>query len=248
MFRQDFTTDLDGEKDLAHIFAANEQWCTDTKENHPEFFDYLGAGHKPKCLWIGCSDARIPPNVITGQPPGDIFVHRNIANLVVNTDMNLMSVIQYAVDYLNVKHIMVVGHYDCGGIRAAMTKNNHGSPLENWIRNIRDVMRLHKSELTAIEDPEARHHRLVELNVMEQCINVFKTHSVQRRRVETYRQMKRKINDIEYAYPRVHGMVFHPANGKLIPLPVKDLLMNHVAELREIYEVYTPGQTTMDMP
>ena len=134
----------------------------------PEFFQELKKGHAPKILWIGCSDARVPANEIIGEPPGSVFVHRNIANMVGNTDFSCMSVIQFAVDVLKVKHIIVCGHYDCGGIRAAMESVDHKSPLENWLRNIRDIYRLHMDELNAIPDTIQRQRRLVELNVIEQ--------------------------------------------------------------------------------
>ena len=134
----------------------------------PDFFQEFKKGHAPKILWIGCSDARVPANEIIGEPPGSVFVHRNIANMVGNTDFSSMSVIQFAVDVLKVKHIVVCGHYDCGGIRAAMESVDHKSPLENWLRNIRDIYRLHMEELNAIPDAVQRQRRLVELNVVEQ--------------------------------------------------------------------------------
>ena len=152
--------------------------------NNPNFFSEHKIGHAPKILWIGCSDARVPANEIIDQKPGSVFVHRNIANQVVNTDFNCMSVLQYAVDVLHVKHIIVCGHYDCGGVKASLQNADHRAPLENWLRNIRDTYRLHKGELDAIKDPQARQRKLVELNVEEQCINVFKT-AVVKRRVET---------------------------------------------------------------
>ena len=138
------------------------------KSQNPDFFVELGQGHAPKILWIGCSDARVPANELIGEPPGSVFVHRNIANQVVNTDFNCMSVIQYAVDVLKVKHIVVCGHYDCGGIRASLTLKDHSSPLENWLRNIRDISRLHKKEIFEIKDIVQRNKRLVELNAIEQ--------------------------------------------------------------------------------
>lgn len=156
------------DRDLEPIFANNREWVKRMKrENHHMFSDFK-KGHAPKILWIGCCDARVPANEIIGEPPGSVFVHRNIANQVVNTDMNCTSVIQYAVDYLKVKHIIVCGHYDCGGVKAAMNNSDHQAPLENWIRNIRDNFQLNKTELMAIKDAYARHKRLVELNVIEQ--------------------------------------------------------------------------------
>jgi len=156
-------------------------------DSKPGFFAELSRGHAPKILWIGCSDARVPANEIIGEPPGSVFVHRNVANMVVNTDVNCMSVLQYAVDVLKVKHIIVCGHYECGGVRAALEPIDHGSPLENWLRNIRDTYRLHKDELNGVADLRDRQRRLVELNVQEQvcvcsvltqCYHAFGVHIV----------------------------------------------------------------------
>lgn len=151
---------------MPQLLAQNKRWAAEVAKA-PGLFEKMRQ-HTPKYLWIGCSDARVPSNQLLGLGPGEVFVQRNIANLVVNVDTNLMSVIQYAVDVLKVSDIIVCGHYECGGVRAAMTNTNHGSPLENWLRNIRDVVRLHAPELKAIADPEARYRRLVELNAMEQ--------------------------------------------------------------------------------
>ena len=156
------------DKNLNTLLTANYAWRKRMVLEQPTFFEEIKRGHAPKILWIGCSDARVPANEIIGQPPGALFVHRNVANMVVNTDFNVMSVIQYAVDYLQVKHIIVCGHYDCGGVKAALTQVDHKAPLENWLRNIRDTYRLHKDELNGIEDITARQRRAVELNVVEQ--------------------------------------------------------------------------------
>ena len=156
------------EKDLKSLLNANKQWAKHMSDSKPGFFAELSRGHAPKILWIGCSDARVPANEIIGEPPGSVFVHRNVANMVVNTDVNCMSVLQYAVDVLKVKHIVVCGHYECGGVRAALEPIDHGSPLENWLRNIRDTYRLHKEELNGVADLRDRQRRLVELNVQEQ--------------------------------------------------------------------------------
>lgn len=156
------------DKDLGSLLDANKAWSNRMIKENPGFFEDIKKGHAPKILWIGCSDARVPANEIIGEPPGSVFVHRNIANQVGNTDVNCLSVIQYAVDVLKVKHIIVCGHYDCGGIRASMELKDHRSPLENWLRNIRDTYRLHKKELDAIVDVKSRQRRLVELNVIEQ--------------------------------------------------------------------------------
>jgi carbonic anhydrase len=164
---------------------ANKSWAKRIKLEQPEFFEQMKKGHAPKILWIGCSDARVPANEIIGEPPGSVFVHRNIANQVINTDFNCMSVIQYAVSVLKVKHVIVCGHYDCGGIKASLQSADFRSPLCNWLRNVRDTYRLHREELNAIQDLRARQRRLVELNVLEQCINLLKTSVVQRTRMET---------------------------------------------------------------
>lgn len=139
------------DKDLGTLMNANNVWRERMKTANPNFFEYNKMGHDPKILWIGCSDARVPANEIIGEPAGSVFVHRNIANQVVSTDFNAMSVIQYAVQYLKVKHVIVCGHYDCGGVKAALTNLDHGAPLENWVRHIRDTCRLHQKELGAIE-------------------------------------------------------------------------------------------------
>jgi carbonic anhydrase len=159
------------DKNLNTLLTANYAWRKRMVIEQPKFFEEIKRGHAPKILWIGCSDARVPANEIIGQPPGSLFVHRNVANMVVNTDSNVMSVIQYGVDYLQVKHIIVCGHYDCGGVKAALTQNDHKAPLENWLRNIRDTYRIHRVELDGITDVPERQRRLVELNVVEQVSN-----------------------------------------------------------------------------
>ena len=164
---------------------ANRNWADRMRSQQPEFFRELKKGHAPKILWIGCSDARVPANEIIGEPPGSVFVHRNIANQVINTDFNCMSVIQYAVSVLKVKHIIICGHYDCGGVKASLEPADFRSPLCNWLRNIRDTYRLHREELNSFSDLQSRQRRLVELNVIEQCVNIMKTAVVQRTRVET---------------------------------------------------------------
>ena len=171
---------------------ANKRWTKRMVSEKPDFFREIKKGHAPKILWIGCSDARVPANEVIGEPPGSVFVHRNIANMVVNTDFNCMSVIQYAVSVLKVKHIIVCGHYDCGGVKASLDPADYRSPLCNWLRNVRDTYRLHRDELNALPDLRSRQRRLVELNVIEQCINIMKTAVVQRARVQT-----RKLKDVE---------------------------------------------------
>jgi carbonic anhydrase len=152
------------DKYLSSLFDANKAWA---ERMHTEnFFEENSHGHAPKILWIGCSDARVPANQIIGEKPGNVFVHRNIANQVVNTDFNCLSVIQYAVDVLQVKHIIVCGHYDCGGVKAALTNNDHNAPLENWLRNIRDIYRNNFDELSAITDENEKRKRLVEISTV----------------------------------------------------------------------------------
>jgi carbonic anhydrase len=201
------------------VFEHNRCWAEEKRASDPDFFVKLSAGQSPDYLWIGCSDSRIPAEQITGMEPGHAFVHRNIANLVCNTDLNVMSVITYAVEHLKVKHIVVCGHYGCGGVQAAMTAKNLGL-LNPWLRNIRDVYRLHEKELDAIEDKEARYNRLVELNVEEQARNVIKTASVQ----QSY---------AENRFPVVHGWVFGFKDGLL-----KDLKIDFEGTLKNIQKIY----------
>lgn len=163
---------------LPHLFANNRNWAESIKKIHPDFFKKLSEQQAPEYLWIGCSDSRVPANEIVGLMPGEIFVHRNVANVVVHTDMNCLSVLQYAIDVLKVKHIMVVGHYGCGGVRAAMGNQALGL-IDNWLRNIKDIYRQHRARLDAIEDEEKRVNLLCELNVVEQVNNVCHTTIVQ---------------------------------------------------------------------
>lgn len=201
-----------------HVFEYNTRWAAEKRSKDPDFFKSLSAGQSPDYLWIGCSDSRIPAEQITGLEPGEAFVHRNIANLVCNIDLNAMSVINYAVEHLEVKHIVVCGHYGCGGVKAAMTAKDLGL-LNPWLRNIRDVYRLHEKELDNIEG-DARYDRLVELNVIEQCRNVIKTAAVQ----QSYAKKQ---------FPIVHGWVFGFNDGLL-----KDLKFDHSAVLADIQKIY----------
>ncbi len=162
------------------LLLENKSWAKEKVFDDPDFFKRLEKLQTPEFLWIGCSDSRVPANEVTNTQPGEIFVHRNIANLVVNTDVNLLSVLSYAVGHLKVKHIIVCGHYGCGGVKAAMTKQDFRPVLNMWLRNIKDVYRLHKSELDAIENEDQRADRLVELNVREQVFNLAKTSIIQR--------------------------------------------------------------------
>jgi len=201
------------------IFENNRQWVHDKKSNDADFFQKLAMDQNPDYLYIGCSDSRVTAEEMMGAAPGEIFVHRNIGNLVVSIDVNVMSVINYAVKILQVKHIIVCGHYHCGGVTAAMTQQDLGI-LNPWLRNIRDVYRIHKDELNAIQDPEKRLDRLVELNVKEQCINVIKTAAVQQQYVHT-------------GYPVVHGWVMDIHTGRLI-----DQNIDFEKELKGIQEIY----------
>jgi len=196
------------ERNLDHVFKNNKLWVIEQTKNDPEFFARMSTGQAPKFLWIGCSDARVPANEIVGCGPGELFVHRNIANLVVNNDNSIQSVFQYAVEYLQVEHIIVCGHYQCGGVLASMNNNDLASPLEEWVRNIRDVYRLHKEEIDSITDVTQRQRRMVELNAQEQALNVYKQAVVQRRRVYTHLREG-------FATPRVHAVVFDIETGEL---------------------------------
>lgn len=215
------------------LFMRNAYWRQQVISKDPEFFERLGKGQRPRYLWIGCSDSRVSAEQLCGLPPGSLFVHRNIANVVNNVDVSCMSVLQYAVTALKVQHIVICGHYNCGGVAAAMKNIDHQSPLENWLRNIRDVYRLHRKELDAIEDEKSRADRLVELNVVEQAINLYKTRVVQKRRVETYEE----LDDYGFVQPRVHPVVYEPGTGKLRKLDVQ--LKEKLSELTSIYSLHS---------
>ncbi|MEO8795522.1 MAG: carbonic anhydrase [Daejeonella sp.] len=160
------------------LLEGNKKWVAETLAEDPHYFEMLSMGQKPPVLWIGCSDSRVPADKITNTRPGEIFVHRNIANVVVNTDMNLLSVLDYAVNVLKVKHIIVCGHYGCGGVLASLTNNQYGI-IDNWLRNIKEVYRTHQEELDAITNEQDKADRLVELNAIEGGYNVAKTSIVQ---------------------------------------------------------------------
>jgi carbonic anhydrase len=206
--------------------SANQKWIDRMAKENPTYFDMNKAGHFPKMLWIGCVDARVPANELINEPAGSIFVHRNVANQAINTDMSVMSILHFAVDYHKVKHIVVCGHHDCGGVKAAMTPADHGSPLENWVRNVRDVYRLHATELNAISDLTERQRRLTELNVIESCRNLFKTIHVQRARKESAKTQP-------FAQPQIHACTFEPTTGLLKRLPLN--LEQLEAEMKGIY-------------
>jgi carbonic anhydrase len=201
------------------LFENNRRWAEEQLRADPEFFNRLAREQRPDFLYIGCSDSRVPANEIMGLAPGDVFVHRNVANLVNNVDLNVMSVINYGVRHLDVKHIIVCGHYGCGGVRAAMQPRDLGI-LNPWLRNIRDVYRLHKAELDTFKDEAQRYDRLVELNVTEQCINIIKTAAVQQ-------------SFLARGFPTVHGWVFDMRTGI-----IKDLQLDFRETLRNIQEVY----------
>lgn len=187
------------------LLLENKAWALEKVEEDPEYFNRLAKIQTPDFLWIGCSDSRVPANEITGTQPGEIFVHRNIANMVVNTDVNMLAVLDYAVNHLKVKHVIICGHYGCGGIKAASTKTDFKAVLNMWLRNIKDVYRLHRQELDAINDEELKVDRLVELNVKEQVTNLAKTSIIQRAWKEDNR-------------PDLHGWVYGVKNGIIKPV------------------------------
>ena len=187
------------------LLAANKAWARDTTARDPQYFERLSLLQSPEFLWIGCSDSRVPANEITGTQPGEIFVHRNIANMVIHTDVNLLSILDYAVNHLKVKHVIVCGHYGCGGIKAAMTNHDFKYVLNMWLRNIKDVYRLHREELEAIDDIEKRTDRLTELNVKEQLMHLAKTSIIQR----AWQREQR---------PTLHGWVYGLKDGIIQPL------------------------------
>jgi carbonic anhydrase len=201
------------------LLDGNRIWVEAKLKENPDFFKDLALSQDPPVLWIGCSDSRVPANEITNTKPGQVFVHRNIANMVVHTDINLLSVIDYATSVLRVKHIIVCGHYNCGGINAALS-NTHFGLIDNWLRNIKDVYRLHQAELDAITDPEGRSRRLVELNVIEQVHNLSKTSAVQ--------------NSWDINKPlMIHGWVYDVGNGIIKDLKVS---MKNNKDVPDIYK------------
>lgn len=203
---------------LAKVFENNKVWIQEKLSSEPNYFEELGKGQNPELLYIGCSDSRVTAEELMGLKPGEVFVHRNIANMVINIDLNSMSVVEYAVEHLKVNHIVVCGHYACGGVKSAMQSADLGL-LNPWLRCIRDVYRLHKEELNAIKDEEIKYDRLVELNVQEQCVNLIKTAVVQK----AYRDRELKV----------HGWVFDVHNGKLV-----DLKIDFEGILHDIMEIY----------
>lgn len=211
--------------DLQHIFDNNSQWVADKLAIDPTYFETLAKGQQPDLLYIGCSDSRVSAEELMGVQPGEVFVHRNIANMVISTDNNINAVVQYAVEHLKVKHIIVCGHFECGGVKAALHPSDMGQ-LNSWLQTLRDVYRFHHHELDSIANDNDRFDRLVELNVMEQCLNIIKIDHVQRSLYAT-------------GFPHIHGWVFNVRTGKLKDL--KDRLSHDfrdkIADLRPIYDL-----------
>jgi len=192
-------------KTYEKLLLENRAWAKEKVEDDPDFFSRLEHLQTPEFLWIGCSDSRVPANEITGTQPGEIFVHRNIANLVVNTDVNMLSVLEYAVHVLKVKHVIVCGHYGCGGVKAALTKTDHHQVLNMWLRNIKDVHRLHREEVESEPEGEARINKLIEITVKEQVINLAKTSIIQ----SAWKKDNR---------PQLHGWVYSLSDGLINPV------------------------------
>lgn len=203
------------------IFENNKEWVAGKLQTDPQYFEKLAQGQSPEFLYIGCSDSRVTAEELMGLAPGQIFIHRNIANQVVPLDGNVNAVVKYAVEHLKVKHIIICGHYECGGVKAAMNPSDMGQ-LNAWLQTLRDVYRLHMDELDAITDDHKRFDRLVELNVIEQCINIIKIDHVQRSWYKT-------------GFPKIHGWVFDVRSGQL-----KDLNLNMekvFADIRRVYDL-----------
>jgi carbonic anhydrase len=208
------------EKSYKKLLSNNKRWVVKQLRTNPDYFEDLAKGQSPEYLWIGCSDSRVPANEITGTRPGDVFEHRNIANMVLHNDMNLLSVLSYGVEVLKVKHIIVCGHYGCGGVLAAMSNKQFGL-IDNWLRDIKDVYRLHQVELDAIKDEGKRARRFVELNVMEQVFDLTNTSIIQ--------------NAWKNGQPlHVHGWVYDIQDGI-----IKDLDVTHKGadDLHTIYRL-----------
>lgn len=201
------------------VFENNRRWVAQKTAERPDYFERLAAEQRPDFFYVGCSDSRVPANEIMGLDPGEVFVHRNVANVVANTDMNFHSALQYAVEVLQVKHIVVCGHYGCGGVAAAMQQQDFGL-MNGWLREVRDIYRQHHHELDAIDDKDQRFRRLIELNVQEQAINIIKTSWVQRRWLRD-------------GHPQVHGWVYDLHNGLLV-----DLKIPFVEILEKIQQIY----------
>lgn len=206
-------------KPFEKLLNDNKAWAQQQVKDDPDFFNRLAEIQQPEVLWIGCSDSRVPADKITATQPGEIFVHRNIANLVINTDVNLLSVLDFAVNHLKVKHVIVCGHYGCGGIKAAITNHDFKAVLNMWLRNIKDVYRIHRTELDSIDDEEKKTDRLVELNVKEQVFNLAKTSIIQR----AWKHEQR---------PHLHGWVYGLKDGLIKPV----YEMNAGTHIDSLYE------------
>ncbi len=206
--------------DLKKVFENNKSWIEDKLSTDKNYFEELGKGQTPELLYIGCSDSRATAEELMGAKPGEVFVHRNIANMVISIDLNVMSVVNYAVDHLKVKHVIVCGHYGCGGVKAAMQSADLGI-LNPWLRNIRDVYRIHSDELNKITDEDKKYDKLVELNVKEQCVNLIKTAAVQK----AFRDRGLKV----------HGWVFDVHSGKLIDLKID--FEHYLEDIMQIYHL-----------
>lgn len=203
------------------IFENNKEWVKEKLEVDENYFKKLAQGQSPEYLYIGCSDSRVTAEDLMGVEPGEVFIHRNVANLVVSTDNNLNAVVQYAVEFLKVKYIIVCGHYECGGVNAALNPSDMGQ-LNSWLQTLRDVYRFHREELDAIEDTQKKFDRLVELNVLEQCLNIIKIDHVQKSWYKT-------------GYPEIYGWVFNVRNGNLIDLGLK--MEREFEVIRSIYDL-----------
>ena len=209
------------EKLYQKLLLGNKDWVAKKLKENPDFFNDLAKGQRPGVLWIGCSDSRVPANEITGTKSGEVFVHRNIANMVVHTDTNMLSVLDFAVNILEVQHVIVCGHYGCGGIQAAMSQKHYGGVIDNWLRNIKDVYRLHNKELEGIKNVDNRDRRLTELNIIEQVYNLCKTSIIQ----SSWEKHKR---------PHVHGWVYDVSNGLIKDLNVT---VRDDSEMHNIYKI-----------
>jgi carbonic anhydrase len=207
--------------DFKTIFENNERWIAEKLNANPEYFKELSQGQSPEFLYIGCSDSRVTAEDLMGVQPGEVFIHRNIANQVIATDNNVNAVVQYAVEHLKVKYIIVCGHYECGGVKAALNPSDMGQ-LNSWLQTLRDVYRYHREELDAIPEAQKKFDRLVELNVREQCLNIIKIDHVQRSWYKT-------------GYPKILGWVFDVKTGKLIDLQLK--MEEEFKEIRSIYDL-----------
>lgn len=205
--------------DFKSISEKNEKWIAEKLNSNPDYFTQLSQGQTPEFLYIGCSDSRVTAEDLMGANPGEVFIHRNIANQVIPTDNNINAVIQYAVEHLKVKHIIICGHYECGGVKAALHPSDMGQ-LNSWLQTLRDVRRIHKAELENIKDEQKLFDRLVELNVREQCMNIIKIDHVQRSWYKT-------------GFPQIHAWVFDVRTGKL-----NDLGLDMEQEFMEIREIY----------